>query len=91
MEASLRRFAHYDFWEEAVRPVDPSRFARRYPRLRHAEHAVVEIASRVASGERIDALDGIRGTVVVRREAAVYGAVDHPVVRRSAGFETEIQ
>ena len=34
IEASLRRFAHYDYWDDKVRAEPSARFAGRHPRLR---------------------------------------------------------
>ncbi len=62
IEASLRRFAHYDYWQDRVRqailadaPADLLVFGM-------AELAMVEIARRLAAGEPVSALHDIRGT-----------------------------
>jgi uncharacterized radical SAM protein YgiQ len=62
IEASLRRFAHYDYWQDRVRqsiladaPADLLIFGM-------GERQIVEIAQRLASGETISALRDIRGT-----------------------------
>lgn len=62
IEASLRRFAHYDYWQDRVRqailadaPADLLVFGM-------AELAIVEIAQRLAAGEPASALRDIRGT-----------------------------
>lgn len=62
LEASLRRFAHYDYWSDSVRrsiladaPADLLVYGM-------AERQVVEIASRLSCGEGIEDLTGIRGT-----------------------------
>jgi uncharacterized radical SAM protein YgiQ len=62
IEASLRRFAHYDFWQDRVRqsiladaPADLLVFGM-------GERQVVEIAGRLASGEDIELIQDIRGT-----------------------------
>jgi len=62
IEASLRRFAHYDFWQDRVRqsiladaPADLLIFGM-------GERQVVEIARRLSSGEPVSALRDIRGT-----------------------------
>jgi uncharacterized radical SAM protein YgiQ len=62
IEASLRRFAHYDYWQDRVRhailadaPADLLVFGM-------GEKQVVEIARRLASGETIASLRDIRGT-----------------------------
>jgi len=62
IEASLRRFAHYDYWQDRVRqsvladaPADLLVFGM-------GELQVVEIARRLAAGENVRALRDIRGT-----------------------------
>lgn len=61
IEASLRRFAHYDWWSDKVRKsilLDSKADILVYGM---GETATVEIAKRLESGQSID---GIRGTVV---------------------------
>jgi uncharacterized radical SAM protein YgiQ len=67
IEASLRRVAHYDYWDDCVRRsilLDAKADLLVYGM---GETAVSEIAARLAAGEPPRALDGIRGTVVLRR------------------------
>jgi len=62
IEASLRRIAHYDYWSDTVRKsvlLDAKADLLVYG---NAERQVVEIAHRLASGETIGELKGIRGT-----------------------------
>ncbi|MGZ8232067.1 YgiQ family radical SAM protein, partial [Methylobacter tundripaludum] len=63
IEASLRRIAHYDYWSDKVRKsvlLDSKADLLVYG---NAERQVVEIAHRLAQGEAISELKGIRGTV----------------------------
>ncbi|MGY6277722.1 YgiQ family radical SAM protein [Methylomonas sp. MgM2] len=63
IEASLRRIAHYDYWSDKVRKsilLDSKADLLVYG---NAERQVVEIAHRLARGENIHDLKGIRGTV----------------------------
>ena len=63
IEASLRRIAHYDYWSDTVRKsvlLDAKADLLVYG---NAERQVVEIAHRLAQGEAIADLKGIRGTV----------------------------
>ncbi len=63
IEASLRRIAHYDYWSDTVRKsvlMDAKADLLVYG---NAERQVVEIAHRLANGETIADLKGIRGTV----------------------------
>ncbi len=63
IEASLRRIAHYDYWSDTVRKsvlLDAKADLLVYG---NAERQVVEIAHRLANGEAVSELTGIRGTV----------------------------
>lgn len=68
IEASLRRIAHYDYWQDKVRHsilIDASADILLFG---NAERAVVEVAQRLASGETIESITDIRGTAFVRRD-----------------------
>lgn len=67
IEASLRRLAHYDYWEDKVRRsvlLDAKADILVYGM---AECQVVEIADRLKRGEAVDSLNDIRGTVINRK------------------------
>ncbi|MBQ8026470.1 MAG: YgiQ family radical SAM protein [Oscillospiraceae bacterium] len=62
LEASLRRFAHYDYWEDKVRRpvlVDAGADLLVYGM---GERATLEIANRLKKGEKPESLTDIRGT-----------------------------
>ena len=62
IEASLRRFAHYDYWDDKVRPsilIDSDADLLMYGM---GEKHIVEIANRLNDGEDISSLTDIRGT-----------------------------
>ncbi len=62
LEASLRRFAHYDYWDDCVRPsvlIDSGADLLMYGM---GEKHIVEIANRLNNGEDISSLTDIRGT-----------------------------
>ena len=64
IEASLRRFAHYDFWSNTVRRsilIDSQANLLIYGM---AEETIVEVAERLKAGERIDQITDVRGTMV---------------------------
>ncbi len=66
IEASMRRLAHYDYWDNKVRRsilLDSRADILVYGM---GESQVEEIARRLAEGEPARLLDGIRGTTVVR-------------------------
>ena len=71
LEASLRRFAGYDYWEDKVlRPIllDSGADMLVYGM---GESAIAEIAGRLASREVIGTMNDIRGTAFVSRDASV--------------------
>ena len=62
LEASLRRFAHYDYWDDRVRPsilLDSGADLLMYGM---GEKHIVEIANRLKKGESIKSLTDIKGT-----------------------------
>lgn len=62
LEASLRRFAHYDYWDDKVRPsilIDSTADLLMYGM---GEKHIVEIANRLKKGEDIHNLTDIKGT-----------------------------
>ena len=68
IEASLRRIAHYDYWSEKVRRsvlVDAKADLLIFG---NAERALVEVAHRLAKGERIQEIRDVRGTGFLVRE-----------------------
>lgn len=67
IEASLRRLAHYDYWDDAVRR--SILFDTRSQILVYGmgEKAVLEIARKLQAGVAAEALDEIPGTAVIRK------------------------
>ncbi|WP_457674755.1 YgiQ family radical SAM protein [Thiolapillus sp.] len=68
IEASLRRIAHYDYWQDKVRHsalVDSKADILLYG---NAERAIVELAHRLAAGESIRDIRDLRGTAVLRNQ-----------------------
>ena len=71
IEASLRRIAHYDYWQDKVRRsilMDATADILLYG---NAERAVVEVAQRLSWGESIDTITDVRGTAFIRRDTPV--------------------
>ncbi|MCV2369850.1 YgiQ family radical SAM protein [Roseateles oligotrophus] len=67
IEASLRRIAHYDYWQDKVRRsvlVDSKADLLVYG---NAERAIVEIAHRLAARQSISSITDVRGTSFMRR------------------------
>ena len=94
IEASLRRIAHYDYWQDKVRRsilVDSKADLLVYG---NAERAIVEIAHRLAAREPIRQLTDIRGTAFVRRRddmsAAGWFEIDSTEVDRPGRVDAHI-
>jgi uncharacterized radical SAM protein YgiQ len=65
IEASLRRFAHYDFWEDKIRRsilLDSKADLLVYGM---GEHPILQLAERTAKGEPFSEIRNIRGTAYV--------------------------
>lgn len=68
IEASLRRIAHYDYWQDKVRrsiladaPADILLYG-------NAERAVVEVVQRLARGDEVGEITDVRGTAFWRHD-----------------------
>ncbi len=69
IEGSLRRIAHYDYWQDKVRRsilLDSKADILLYG---NAERAIVEIAHRLGRKEKIQDITDVRGTAFVRRSS----------------------
>nr|WP_276570312.1 YgiQ family radical SAM protein [Rubrivivax gelatinosus] len=69
IEASLRRIAHYDYWQDKVRRSILADTKADLLVYGNAERAIVEIAHRLARREPIEAMTDIRGTAFLVRSA----------------------
>ena len=68
IEASLRRIAHYDYWQDKVRRsllVDAHADMLLFG---NAERAIVDLAHRMARGESIERIQDIRGSAFLRKD-----------------------
>ena len=77
IEASLRRFAHYDYWSDTVRHsvlLDSKADILVYGM---GEAAIREIGQRLDTGEKIDEIRDVRGTCV-RSNVCPPGALELP-------------
>ena len=79
LEASLRRFAHYDYWEDKVLPsilVDSKADLLMYGM---GEHSIIEIATRLKNSEDIKSITNVRGTAYLTEPVNTpYGGVECP-------------
>lgn len=79
LEASLRRFAHYDYWDDKVRPsilLDSTADLLTYGM---GENQTIEIAQRLSDGEDIKNITDVLGTVyAVDTKDTPYEGVECP-------------
>jgi len=73
IEASLRRIAHYDYWDDRVLPSILVPSGADLLVYGQGEKPVVEIARRLASGEDVCGLVDVPGTAVLLRDLALAG------------------
>ncbi len=62
LEASLRRFAHYDYWDDKIRPSILIDSKADLLSFGMGEKQTIEIVKRLAEGESISQMRDIRGT-----------------------------
>ncbi len=67
IEASLRRIAHFDYWQEKVRRSVLIDAKADMLLFGNAERAIVELGHRLAAGEKIEQIEDLRGTAFVRK------------------------
>lgn len=79
LEASLRRFAHYDYWDDAVRPsvlVDSKADILMFGM---GENCIIELAKRLRAGEDVHSIRDVRGTCYLCPTSETsYGGVECP-------------
>lgn len=68
IEASLRRIAHYDFWQDKVRASLLADTKADILVYGMAERAIINIAQALQSGKKITELQDLAGTVVFSKE-----------------------
>jgi uncharacterized radical SAM protein YgiQ len=69
IEGSLRRIAHYDYWQDKVRRailVDAKCDLLLYG---NAERALIEVAHRIAAKEPVESITDVRGTAFIQRHS----------------------
>ncbi|MCD8212113.1 MAG: YgiQ family radical SAM protein [Oscillospiraceae bacterium] len=71
LEASLRRFAHYDYWEDRVRRSVLQDCGADLLSYGMGENSMTEIAHRLAAGEDVHEITDVRGTAFLARSADV--------------------
>ena len=91
IEASLRRIAHYDYWQDSVRRsilVDAQADILLYG---NAERAIVDLAHRLADGKSINEITDIRGTAFIREDSPEgYTEIDSSRIDRPGRVESRV-
>jgi uncharacterized radical SAM protein YgiQ len=84
IEASLRRFAHYDYWEDKVRR--SALFDAKADLLVYGmgEAPLLELVRRLKSGEEFSSIRDIRGTAYATSTAPEEGVVELPAYEEVA-------
>lgn len=79
IEASLRRFAHYDYWEDKILPSILYDSVADLLVYGMSEKQTIEIANRLAKGENIKSITDVKGTTYVTEPVNTpIGAVQCP-------------
>ena len=71
LEASLRRFAHYDYWEDKVRRAILLDAGADLLVYGMGESATREIAARLKRGDAVETINDIRGTAYISSEQSI--------------------
>ena len=91
IEASLRRIAHYDYWQDKVRRailIDAKADLLLYG---NAERALVEVAHRLAAKEAITEITDVRGTAfMVRHTPECWFEIDSTEVDMPGRVESHV-
>ncbi|TVP87811.1 MAG: YgiQ family radical SAM protein [Pseudomonadaceae bacterium] len=69
IEASLRRIAHYDYWQDKVRRSILLDARADLLLFGNAERAIVEVAQRISRGDSVADMTDIRGTAFIRKDS----------------------
>ena len=90
LEASLRRFAHYDYWDNAVRPSVLVESGADLLMFGMGEKSIVEIADRLAAGEPVSQITDVRGTCYLTEPVNTpYGCAECPSFAQVRDSKTE--
>jgi uncharacterized radical SAM protein YgiQ len=95
IEASLRRIAHYDYWQDKVRRSILADSKADLLLYGNAERAIVELTHRLARRERIEDITDLRGTAFMvrtqhREKLADWMAIDSTEVDRPGRIDDHI-
>lgn len=86
LEASLRRFAHYDYWDDTVRPSILVESGADLLIFGMGEHPIREIAEALASGAHINSIRSVRGTCYLSEtKDTPFGGAECPSLKQVRG------
>ncbi|MBE6755528.1 MAG: YgiQ family radical SAM protein [Ruminococcaceae bacterium] len=90
LEASLRRFAHYDYWADEVKPSILVESGADLLSFGMGENQTIEIAERLKSGESIKTMTDIKGTCcLVDTKDTPYTGVECPSYKNVVNSKRE--
>ena len=90
LEASLRRFAHYDYWADEVRPSILVESGADLLSFGMGENQTIEIAERLNNGESISTMTDIKGTCcLVDTKDTPYSGVECPSYKNVVNSKRE--
>ena len=90
LEASLRRFAHYDYWDNSVHPSVLVESGADLLMFGMGEKSIVEIADRLAAGEPVSQITDVRGTCWLTDPANTpFGCAECPSFAQVASNKAE--
>ncbi len=90
LEASLRRFAHYDYWADEVKPSILVESGADLLSFGMGENQTIEIAERLRNGESISTMTDIRGTCcLVDTKDTPYTGVECPSYKNVVNSKRE--
>ncbi len=83
IEASLRRFSHYDYWQDRLRPSIIADAPVDMILYGMGEKSVVELARRLEAGEKVSDIRDLRQSVVILPKAELPQADDNNIILTS--------
>ncbi len=91
IEASLRRIAHYDYWQDKVRRSILADARADILLYGNAERAIVEIANRLAQGDKLEQITDVRGTAFFIKDLpADWTVIDSTNVDKPGRVENKV-
>ena len=89
LEASLRRFAHYDYWSDSVRPSVLEESGADLLMYGMGEREIMEIAQAFREGKTVEEMRDIRGTCyLIPPQETPFGCVECPGWEQITGDKT---